>query len=586
MFSRKITSTFAATVAAAAVAVLAAGPSEGSSSLPITTCGQTVTTNAVLTQDLTCAGPGVIVGASGVTIDLNGHTLTGDRVLNHDGIDGGFAYDVTIKNGVVRNFDDGIFVVGAVGDVSISNVVSTGNVRGGIVVNRDVVSITNSTASGNGTVGIEALGNVSVKSTTAAGNGDTGIWVIGDGSSVKSSSALANTGSGFALHGDSTSVASSTASGNLWNGLYTEGNSISVSSTKASGNGGHGIYVSGDAATLTRNRTEGNGFQGGGSDGIGQGILVQGFATAPTGTNLARGNDDPANCQPSSLCPAPASKSVKAGVTPITTCGQAVTTNAVLTQDLTCAGTGVIVGASGITIDLNGYVLKGDGTAGHYGIDNKSGHDDLVVKNGVVRNFDTGVYAITYASGQTVSSVVASGNVGQGIYISGPSAKIASSTAAGNGQTGIHVLVGPGSVTSSTASGNGLHGIWMEGTKHSVKSSTAVGNAGYGIVVSGDAASVTSSSANGNKATGVRVVGSSASIKSSTTSGNGGNGIAVSGDATVLQDNRAEANGFPGGNSDGAGLGIENTSFTTPPVGTNVARGNDNPAECGPASLC
>jgi hypothetical protein len=273
-------------------------------------------------------------------------------------------------------------------------------------------------------------------------------------------------------------------------------------------------------------------------------------------------------------------------VTPITTCGQTVTTNAVLTQDLTCAGPGVIVGASGVTIDLNGHVLKGDGTAGHYGIDNKGGYADFVVKNGVVRNFDTGVYAINYASGQTVSSVVASGNVGQGIYISGPSATIASSTAAGNGQTGIHVLVGPGSVTSSTASGNGLHGIWMEGTKQSVKSSTAVGNAGYGIVVSGDAASVTSASANGNKAVGVRVVGSLASIKSSTMSGNGGHGIYVSGDAATLKANRVEGNGFPGGNSDGAGLGIENTSFTTPPVGTNVARGNDDPSGCFPSWLC
>src|SRR5262245_1764191 len=78
MFSRKITTTFAAIVLAAAVAVLAAGPSHGASGVPITTCGQTVTTNAVLTQDLTCgAQMGIVVGASGITIDLGGHhTIT------------------------------------------------------------------------------------------------------------------------------------------------------------------------------------------------------------------------------------------------------------------------------------------------------------------------------------------------------------------------------------------------------------------------------------------------------------------------------------------------------------------------------
>ena len=126
----------------------------------------------------------------------------------------------------------------------------------------------------------------------------------------------------------------------------------------------------------------------------------------------------------------------------------------------------------------------------------------------------------------------------------------------------------------------------MEGTKQSVKSSTAVGNAGYGIVVSGDAASVTSASANGNKAHGIRVVGSLASIKSSTTSGNGGHGIYVSGDAATLKANRAEANSFPGGVSDDAGFGIVTTGFTTPPAGTNVARGNDQSAQCDPSSLC
>jgi hypothetical protein len=50
------------------------------------------------------------------------------------------------------------------------------------------------------------------------------------------------------------------------------------------------------------NRADGNGFVGGVSDGLGLGIRVQNFTTAPVGTNLARGNDDPAECDPGSLC--------------------------------------------------------------------------------------------------------------------------------------------------------------------------------------------------------------------------------------------------------------------------------------------
>lgn len=58
------------------------------------------------------------------------------------------------------------------------------------------------------------------------------------------------------------------------------------------------------------------------------------------------------------------------------------------------------------------------------------------------------------------------------------------------------------------------------------------------------------------------------------------------GDAAALQGNRADGNGFLAGASDDFGLGIEVTGFTTAPIGTNVALGNDDPAECNPASLC
>ena len=237
---------------------------------------------------------------------------------------------------------------------------ASGNGTQGITVIGRGASIKSSTAAGNASDGIYVHGNDSttISSTSAIGNGAHGVYVDADVStSVKSSTAIGNAKIGFYLVGHGTSVSSSTASGNAWDGFFIQGAFVSVTTTKASGNAIHGIWVSGNAATLKGNQAGGNGFLGGNSDGSGLGILVQNFATPPAGTNLARGNDDPANCQPSSLCPAPASKSAKAGVTPITNCGQVVTTNALLTQDLTCAGPGVIVGASGVTIALNGHVL-------------------------------------------------------------------------------------------------------------------------------------------------------------------------------------------------------------------------------------
>jgi len=82
-----------------------------------------------------------------------------------------------------------------------------------------------------------------------------------------------------------------------------------------------------------------------------------------------------------------------AATTPITACNQTVTTNAALTHDLSCTGDGIVIGAGGITIDLKGFTVQGDRGSGDYGIDDSGGWDNLTIKNGVLRNFDPGMYA-------------------------------------------------------------------------------------------------------------------------------------------------------------------------------------------------
>ena len=296
--------------------------------------------------------------------------------------------------------------------------------------------------------------------------------------------------------------------------------------------------------------------------------------------------------------------------TPITSCGQIVTTNAVLTQDLTCPGSsGVIVGAAGITIDLKGFTLTGDRSASHYGVLDGS-YSHVKVENGAVRNFYDGIDAGSSATAVTVSNVVvsgsvlagiyiccastsssissttASGNGGDGIIIGGASAKIQSTNASGNAGQGINVSGTFPSIKSATASGNGANGIYVTGNGASITSSTATGNANSGVVVVGDSAQIKSATASGNAGIGVAVQGDDASIASSIASGNGNTGIGVDGNFAAIKGNVANANGFPGGASDGTGPGIGIVGYTTAPVGTNVAHGNDDPAECTPALLC
>ena len=221
---------------------------------------------------------------------------------------------------------------------------------------------------------------------------------------------------------------------------------------------------------------------------------------------------------------------------PITACGQNVTSNAVMTQDLVCAGLGIAVGAPGITIDLKGHTLRGTGNG--YGIYNPAGQDHVTIKNGVVRNYTAGIRFWT-SDDATVSNVVVSGNTAQGLYIDGNGVSIASSTASGNGNTGFIVT----------------------GTSARISSSIAAGNAIYGVSVNGDGAS----------------------IKSSTISGNGWGGVFVTGNGAKLKANKANGNGFSP--ADGSGPGISVTA-AVPPVGSNDALGNDDSSECHPASLC
>ncbi len=347
MFNRKTTS-LATTALAAALAIVVAGPSEGSSTVPITTCGQTVTTNAVLTKDLVCGGSnGISVGAAGITIDLKGFTLSGDLSPGHSGIDDTAGYDhLTVRNGVLRNFAIGVFAFNGADEVSLSNLAASGNtaygiyVHGasttvksstasgnskgiqvdgdsatiqsltasgnsahGIVVNGDLAEIKSSIASGNAATGIIANGaSDSISSSTASGNGFHGILVTGASASVTSSTASGNGANGMAVSGASASVKSSTASGNDQTGISVSGASVSVSSSAVSGNAMSGIVVSGDAAVVRGNRAETNGFPGGISDLKGFGIYATGYTTAPVGTNVVRGNDDPSECQPAPLC--------------------------------------------------------------------------------------------------------------------------------------------------------------------------------------------------------------------------------------------------------------------------------------------
>jgi len=87
-------------------------------------CGATVTADVRLDHDLVCTGDGLVIGADGVSVDLNGHTMTGPG--SGIGIFVGGRADVTIAGGVIRNFGVAIRLNTATG-VVIRNSEFAGN---------------------------------------------------------------------------------------------------------------------------------------------------------------------------------------------------------------------------------------------------------------------------------------------------------------------------------------------------------------------------------------------------------------------------------------------------------------------------
>ncbi|WP_214408863.1 NosD domain-containing protein [Sphaerisporangium fuscum] len=94
-------------------------------------CGTVLLTSVKLTEDLTCTGDGLVIGADNVTVDLNGHTVsgsgTGRGIGSSDSSAGTRWTGTTVRGGTIQGFAKGMSFFGAT-DVKILNVTVSGGV--------------------------------------------------------------------------------------------------------------------------------------------------------------------------------------------------------------------------------------------------------------------------------------------------------------------------------------------------------------------------------------------------------------------------------------------------------------------------
>ena len=180
-----------AALAALAVAVVCAGSAQGAT----VRCGTTITRDTTLTADLAgCSDNGIVIGADGVTLDLAGHTVSGDGALREDcpqdqpcdlGVLAEGRSGVVVKNGSVRGFALDVLLVGSTRSRLTALTATEATFSGILLADTTASRVDASVVAGNG-LDTDQAGLVlfdssrnRVQRTVVARNGDIGIFLQG-----------------------------------------------------------------------------------------------------------------------------------------------------------------------------------------------------------------------------------------------------------------------------------------------------------------------------------------------------------------------------------------------------------------------
>ncbi len=453
-------------------------------------------------------------------------------------------------------------------------------------------------------------------------------------SSIRSNVVTGNDGDGIDA-GSSGSIVRNRVTGNGNRGIAAGNDGNTIKRNTVRGNLSDGIFIASPDAqtTIADNRTIGNGLEG---------INASPFTGSGSGTNAAWANgtgnvgigpSGTFECTPEPICHSAVPRAIRKGkVKPVEIdCsadpglvidkpGRYLLTRAVVDCD---AEPAVSIDANNVSFSLGGALVDWDIGGGVQGILTAPGRTGVTVRSGTISDYE---YAVEFAgTGSVVEAIVARGtnaglNGGTGntfrrntitrsgnTGVTATSAHILRNTIAGNalgGSTG-GIDASGGVVRNNLVIGNHRSGI--NGDDALISGNRVIGNAWRGIEVNSDC-TVEDNVVVGNGGHGIDAGNPDNTIRGNAVVGNGGdptfgvNGIrAANGgnklvgnvvrasnasgifidvpvsSTTTIKDNRAHGNGA---------FGINAAPFDGRGLGTNVARGNVETAECDPSTLC
>jgi parallel beta-helix repeat protein len=253
-------------------------------------CGSYVTQDVKLDRDIFgCVDGGLMVGASNITVDLNGHTISG--LGEGDGINMANVTGVTVLGGKVANFEVGIHLAG-VTNTHVWDTQLSGNSDASVwaeLSSNNKFRRMSMTQNGDG--GFRLIGSHKnrIAGSTIAVASDSGIMLEGLSSHnrlVRNNVTLA--GEGIKVEGGTGNrVFRNTTSRNGGAGIEVSSEAVAtrVRENKAHWNGADGIFNEGTGTQVLGNRAGCNGGMG-----------IKSSVLAAGGENWAGGNGDNLGC--------------------------------------------------------------------------------------------------------------------------------------------------------------------------------------------------------------------------------------------------------------------------------------------------
>lgn len=183
-------------------------------------------------------------------------------------------------------------------------------------------------------------------------------------------------------------------------------------------------------------------------------------------------------------------------------CGQTITASTTLTENLECTENGLIIGASGVVLNLDGHFIRGEGK--YIGVEAASGVTKDTVENGYVEEFEEGV--LLRGADDAVTGIEVNFTT-TGIYMRAPSEKATDDIASENEGLGIYVRAGDATVQSDHLLNN-AGGVSDNGSGVESKfiDNVADGNTGDGMEVAGHLNTITGNVANFNGEFGIDAI--------------------------------------------------------------------------------